>query len=376
MSLKVVSGLLSAVGIFAAASGAMGAGAPDVKAGDCRPGGEGPKPVANITNIFPSNVHRIPTNGEPTEFLSWEKKNQIAYRSDGREIIATSPDGGFKQFLSTSSKPLARVVDAEERFLVTANDNWFLDTWAGPAWVHFRAPFEKPHHLFWYQRRLYSMRNTYDNGGGQRIMLYRYNAGASSAHQICPLLKFTAGEGYQIGEGHSYPYVVLYRVRRTTQGNSLTVALLNVSTCGLEPKTYARPVDGDVENVHWFRPLNSYLVKIDSPTKQLMWDTGPDDEHCHYYNVGKDYPAFILGYSQPVVGLFNPNDGLSLLYLHDLENHDPKTAQILNDFPLQSLGASDVWLTKDGSTLYAAPTMIDQSRWMLKIDLPETPTAH
>ena len=121
---------------------------------------------------------------------------------------------------------------------------------------------------------------------------------------------------------------------------------------------------------YWFSKMKSVLIETDHAAQQLVWDTGPDDKHCHYYSLNQS-KLLIVGYEHPIIGAFDPYDGLSLVYMHDENNSPPKVAQVTGDYPIADMNAFDVEITKDKNTLVGVTQLLDKSKTIVKIDVPK-----
>jgi hypothetical protein len=100
-----------------------------------------------------------------------------------------------------------------------------------------------------------------------------------------------------------------------------------------------------------------------------MWDTGPDPKHCQFFNIG-NASLFRLNSSQPMLGTFDPAVGFRLLYLGKTHGEASKSAAVFKEVPIHDLKAQDVLLSKDGKTLYVAPKLYDESKYLIALDMP------
>ena len=329
-------------------------------------GSEGPKPVTDLAG-FKSDAVLVSTHGEVSDFVYWERSNRLLYRNAQQGIFVASPNTGEGAFIATSSKPLSRLIDDNERFAATEGETWALDSFSGSWFQYTGVP--APHHVFWNAANLYSLGSVYDPSDSLRV--YRYPMATSYAKRICPRVKLAAADGYHVANGHAYPHILLYRTVDLGGAYELTLFTLNVSTCAVKNVgTYKHLVEGKIRSVHWFPALDSVAVRVEHPRKQLLWDTGPGG--CRYIEFG-DRDFMVPNPRVPILATYSAKGGLSLVYLSDADK--PKEAQVLKDVPIQAIGPRDLQLTDDGQRLLVSPVFADNSRWLLEVRLtaPQIP---
>ncbi len=331
-----------------------------------RCGGEGPKPMMDVTNGFNAGTRIIPTRGGIQDFVFWNKKNTLVYRDKSSRVIEQPLEGCGGGPISTSTVPLARIVDEDERYLLTEHDSWFLDTEKTNRWIHYENPSSAVEHLFWSGDSLFSISNFFTSTAPQTLRLIHYRAGESSANVICPNLKLRVEDGLHVGMGNVYPNVFMHRTRTLEEGTELSVYKLDLRTCGMEALgTYTHLLPGHVETVYWFESLGAIAVKIDHPTMNLMWDAGPNG--CRFFDIGKERPM-VLNYNHPMLASWKAKEGMTLYYLNS-----EKRASIPLAGAIRELAPEDVILANDGQRLFAAPRLADSSKILLEMKLPPNP---
>ncbi len=337
-------------------------------------GSEGPKPFNDITASFKSEATLVSTNGQVEEFFVWNRRRLAIFRNDANEVDAIHTKTKQQFHITTSSKAIAKVRDGQERFFAVEQEPWVFDTEKG-RWYRFGGVPENVDHVFFDhgplgKPRLYSLATVFETSGEQEFKLFRYRIGDTNAKRICPGLKFSAGKGYHVGNGHSYPDIVLYRSIDLGGAYELTLYTLNARSCAVTNLgTYIFLIPGKVQAVHYFAPLKSVMVKVDHPTRNLLWDQ--DKSGCRFYDIGQDRQALVLGYDQPVIATFREKDGLNLVYLNNWPDAKAKVASILKDMPMQEIRGSDIYLTEGGTKLYVAPKFADKTRFLLDVTIPE-----
>lgn len=339
-------------------------------AGECRgPGGEGPKPLVQLPFAL-SHIMPYASTNEVVDGLFLPIKRQFAYRDNAGNLKATMLDTHSTSLLARAEAPMTRVRDAQERFLSFDGGAYVFDTFSKRYFGYRPAYSGKIRPLFWNGTTQYSAVTSSDQGRNANFRVQRYSVGTSRARRVCNLMNFSLNSGYKLGEGHTYPYMILHRTEKVGKESKLTVSFLNVDSCTIQTKVYADLMKGEVKNVYWFNKIQSVLIEVDHPTQQLVWDTGPDDKHCHYYSLNQA-KLLIVGYEHPIIGAFDPYDGLSLVYLHDENNNPPKVAQVTGDYPIADMGRDDVEITKDKNTLVGVTQLMDKSKNIVKIDVPK-----
>ncbi len=368
MRLKAIS-LIVAMGISLSATAKMEYS--KFLEGECRgPGGEGPKPLVQLPFSL-SHIQPYSSANEVLDGLFLPLTGQFAFRDVKGNLKVTKLDSHATTALASVKKPLVRVRSESERFLSFDNIASVFDNFER-RFYNYRAAYNgKIRPLFWDRFTQYSAVVSDDTDRNAKFRLQSYRVGdGNRARRVCHRLNFALNSGYQLGEGHVYPFMVLHRTEKIGKENKLTVSFLNVEDCTIQTKVYADLMKGEVFNVYYFAKLNSLLIETNHPTQQLIWDTGPDDKHCHYYSL-KGSKLLMVSYEHNIIGAFDPYDGLSLIYLHDLDNNPPKAAQVTGDYPMADMNLFDVELSSDKNTLVGVTQLIDKSKTIIKIDVPK-----
>lgn len=319
---------------------------------------------------FLGNIHPFPTEEGLLDGLFLPKTNSFAFR-DARATLSVARFNSHTLSKLTSFKaPLSRVRDAAERFFAPEGESRVFDS-ANRYWLNYRSAYAgKVRPLFWHGSQLYSTVTSEEGGRNASFRVQRWTYGANRAKRMCNVTNFFLNSGYKLGEGHSYPFMILHRTERVGDKRKLTVSFLDVESCKVAEKNYADLMKGEVLNVHYFAKMKSVLIQVDHPTQNLVWDTGPGEANCHYYSLANS-KLVMVGYEHPIVGAYDSNDGLSLIYMHDEKNNPPKTAQVTGDYPIADMKSFDLELSPDKQALIGITELIDKSKTLVKIDLPQ-----
>lgn len=327
-------------------------------------GGDGPNPLTDITKQFSPRVELLDTEGSVQELLFWEGKRLIAYRNH-RGVIYGLPLGGHKSYrLGNSRFPLSQVKDSNDRYLSLKNRATVLDTefstWLN--WPHHR----EVRHLYWHRflgrESLFSIHSSLVGPRQQRMEVLSFNDRGIKPH-LCNLIA-PPGEIFHLGEGHVYPYVFLYKVKKGN--NSTQVSYFNIQiegelvglpTCRLyQAGHYSTRIPGNVTEVYQFPELmqgnnNMFVVKTDHPERQLLWDDGTYG--CRYYQFGGKDPM-VLNSKQAVLATWDEAEGLNLIYPRRIIDGQPMTISLLKGEVVGPIQREHLALSDDGKTLLVA----------------------
>jgi len=368
MRLKAIS--LAVAVSFALSNGAQAYSASKYTEGDCRPGGDGPKPMLELPNFF-GNVHPFTLPDGLLDGMFLPKSNSYVFRNSATKLtVARFSTHSFNTMAAEFNAPISKVRDASERYFSPEGTSRVFDA-ANRVWMNYHSAYEgKIRPLFWNGSHLYSAVTSEDENRNASFRLQRWTVGTNRARRVCNLSNFFLNSGYKLGNGHAYPFMVLHRTERVGTQRKLTVSFLDVESCTVSEKPYADLMKGEVLNVHYFAKMKSVLIQVDHPTQNLVWDTGPDDAHCHYYSLANS-KLVMVGYEHPIIGAYDPHDGLSLIYMHDKDNNPPQTAQVTGDWPIADIKPYDLELSPDKMSLVGITELIDKSKTLVKIDLPK-----
>lgn len=343
-----------------------------IPAGRCGGGDDGPKPLADFSDIFHADVKDVPTQGAVEEFLYLEHEQSIVYRNTKRDIHKLSSLGSTP--LTQSGQPLSRLTDEKNRYLASDAAPWVFDMKKG-IWYNYQIDARPFRHLFFHGSSLYSISSRIGPDNTQYMNVYEYKVGDTAAHRICRTIEAPAGQHYILAEGHSYPEVYLYRMRPTTQGcffvtfYSMDIGFL----CGISGLGhYTREIAGEAKSAHMFRDLKSLAVEVDHPTNNLLWDT-KEGEGWRYYDINGLKP-YVLNFKKPVIATWDQKEGMSLIYLDAAKKTKVnKVMQTYGYGPIEELLPQDVWMPNIGNRLLISPLFETGTRWMLDLTLGNTP---
>lgn len=348
-------------------------------------GGEGPGPMYDLSQILPPGVSLLPIHEPVQDFIVLPKKKHLVYRnldSQLREVCLKT----FTKFpLLDSDLPLSKVVDEDERLLLQAGRPSILDTQAtNLAWHHYPANFELKH-LYWKRsgsygpKVLYSLESVFITPDQQQIKIYSFLDGQAKPFECN--LPSTKGEIFHIGEGHEYPYIFLYKVRKDGTDSRVVSykvkinGVLGNNQCRLYMvKPYAQKIAGNILSIHKFPALEEsshemFVVETDVKEKSFLWDDGPND--CRYYNLGGRKPV-ILNHKVPVIATIEPKEGITLIYPRKKMGGNPIYVRPLEDIASGAFGPEHVSLSDDGKTLWVANQLRGEAgRLLFKVDLAQ-----
>lgn len=328
-------------------------------AGDIRCGGDGPTPFENSSELLNSWVRWVEPAWRVVDFLFWDSRNEIVFRNENRDLKSVRVGSGYDTQLTMLGIPLARIVDKEERYLVTQDGHWIFDNRFPQHWTSISETEDLLLPLFWNDQHLYLYGWKKLGPNRQRIAVYRYAADSQSVAQShCEKTVFFQ-QSYRLGKGHEFPHLVLYQSDKDTEGHHLTISTLNVEECRFDDvKSYRDPLPGEIRTVMHLGS-RAYAVSVDHPSRNLLWDWG---DGCRYYNLAGEKP-FILNRQFPLVGTWNASKGLTIF---NLQNSEMMPLAVGSQF--SDLGERQIVLSKRGDRLFAAPRYHgDGKRWLFEV---------
>ncbi|NBT59984.1 hypothetical protein EBT16_14510, partial [bacterium] len=80
-------------------------------------GGDGPNPLTDVTQLQKVGTTVFDSKGVVQEFFLWERKGKIVYRNQFGNIYLLDLKTGKSVPFGSSSIPLSRVKDEDERFI-------------------------------------------------------------------------------------------------------------------------------------------------------------------------------------------------------------------------------------------------------------------
>jgi hypothetical protein len=348
-------------------------------------GGDGPNPLTDITKIQNMGVNVFDVKGTVHEFIFWERKNQIVYRNQLGKIFRLDLKSGKSFLLGSSSVSLSKVKDPDERYVTLAGSPIALDTGTNPPRWQKWSLKKRVKHLYWHRffgrDSLFSVTSSIVRPQQQQIEVYSFGQKGVKPH-ICNLYS-SVGEVFHLGEGHSYPNVFLYRVKKENQCTRLTYfniqiegELAGLPVCKLyQSGQYSTLIPGNVKEVYQFPELmtgnqNMFVVRTDHPEKNLLWDDGIYG--CRFYNFGQRIPM-VLNPRQTTLAVWSEEEGLSLIYPRTFENGEPVILHPLRDQIIGPVHQHHLALSSDGKTLLVLAKLKgsyeSENRQLIKVTL-------
>ena len=328
----------------------------------CGGDGSGPKPLADITTTFQSEIKGIPTQGSPEEFLFSEKDNSVIYRNEFAEIMQTMHFQSSVK-LTESGKPLSRLIGGKGRYLAAEAAPWVYDRKLH-RWYNYSLDARPFRHIFFNGDALYSISSRVDVGGNQIYQVFKYSIGDTKAVPVCKALIMKPGEHVTLAEGHLHPNVYFYRTFDDAEGKKIRFYTLNLGAlCDfLSIEEYTREIAGPVKRAHIFSGMKSaFAVEVDHPEKNLLWDY----KGCRYFHT--EGRPLILNDSYPMIATWSEEKGMSLVYLEkESQAHLPPMP---TGYTVRGLYQEDISMADDGVRLFLAPRFDWGARWLLQMTL-------
>jgi hypothetical protein len=325
------------------------------------------------------------TQGTVSEFVVWEKKGVVVYRNQDGRIYQLFLSNGKSYPMGSTTAPLSRVKDDNDRYLTLRGRPITLDTGSSPPrwqkWSHKNGVT----HLYWHRflgtESLFSVDASFIRPNQQRIEVYSFSRKGVKPH-LCNLFS-NKGEIFHLGEGHTYPYVFLYKVKPEAGCTRLTYhniqiegEILGKPVCKLyQSGQYSTLLPGNVKGVYQFPELmtanqNMFVVRTDHPEKNLLWDDGVYG--CRFYNTNGN-PPMILNTKQAMWAVWDDEEGLSLVYPRKFEKGEPVVLNPLKGLIEGPIKSEHLYLTDNGKTLFvlAKPAGAEKSfpRQLIRLEL-------
>lgn len=330
-------------------------------------GGDGPKPLSDISSQMNFKVRPIDTPATLQEFFVWENKNYLVYRDVSGDIralnIAKNSSNPQKEIhLAKISQPLSRVVDSNERFITSQGDRtWVYDTWTS-SWTN-AVQKKNIEPLFWAEskKRNYLVSHAVVvKNGVESHEFYSTQAGYSSTNPTCTFTQ-NRDNPLRVAHGAAEPYFFFFGEEEIRGLRVVTLYPLNVFTCRFEKGIAYEGVRHPVQDIIFFKSLNAIAMKLDSDKQNLLW-WSPNG--CEYFDVGRVLPI-VPNMKLPILMTWNPEHNVQLIYPEKAEK-----VELLKGLPIQSLEQKDVWLNRDGKRLFLASKLQDDNqRWVMEMEI-------
>lgn len=332
-------------------------------------GGGGGVPLSVITNDVQSSNDFIKTESLVKDFTISEQQQVAYYRSEREELRRISLVNFQDEMIFSRAMNLSRVMDREARYVISNDGSYYLDTQTYPkVWrkIPYPTGISRVEPAFWHSGSLYSFGHMKKGQTQQILYVFEYNPETNrleSCLETTPL-----SDAYRFASGHSSPYIYLYKTKNVASGVDLTPLRINVSAGLLKKKCklellpqYKDPMPGPVLSMHRLENMDAFIIRLDHPTKNLLWDRGPE---CIFYNTEDRVPIVLNNFS-PFVATWKAGAGLQFL------NVQQSKGFALKDFGKSPIRAKDLWLTHDAETLYFAESPYgsgSDDKMLLKFD--------
>jgi len=332
-------------------------------------GGDGPKPLADISNLFHLKVKALDTPSTLQEFLIWEKRNLLVYRDVSGDVkglpLHPHPHVAPHEMLMTKvSQPLSRLVDPAERYLVSTGDRiWVYDTW-GYGWSN-AVQKKNVEPLYWAKDRKKKVQvlvsHSVETGiNGAEIHQFFVNTPGETA--IAPRCSIQLKDnGWKAARGAMDPYFYFYSVTKVDDRWQVILQPFNVLSCRLEKGTIYGGIRYPVQEVLYFGALGAIAVKVDHPTESLLWWS---PQGCGYFDVGGVSPL-VPNFSLPILMSWKAGSSLQIIYPEKSEK-----VEVLKGLPLQKVSEKDLWISKDATKLFISTNIENEKdRWTMEMNL-------
>lgn len=335
-------------------------------------GGDGPNPLKLLEGLKENVSQYIPI-GEVQEFLVLESRNSLIYRNHQGMIYELNLGSGKSRKVASSQWPLSKLKDDNDRFVTLKNSATVLDLGTQPPHWRWWSHKNSLRHVYWHRflgkETLFSVDPYQVSESKQQISIYSFSRRGVKPH-LCNLYA-NKGEHFFLGEGHVYPYIFLYKIKK--EGNCTHLSYFNIQIegellgkpmCQLYTSgQYSTSLPGNVLEVYQFPELmqgnhNMFVVRTDDPDKNLLWDDGIYG--CRFYNFGKSVPM-VLNSKQAVLAAWSELGGLSLVYPRKLDKGEPTILRPLFGLLQGPITQGDLVLSDDGKWLYVLAHTRDQS---------------
>jgi len=362
------------------------ANARDLGSIKCFGGGDGPNPLMDLTHLQDLGVTGFETQGEIQEFVLWESKGSVVYRNSEGKIYQLALNGGKNTLLAKSRWPISRVKEDTNTFLALRDRAVTLDTGFSPPRWQTWAYKNGLRHLYWHRflgtESLFSVASSFVRPHQQRIEVYSFSRKGVKPH-ICNLFS-NQGEFFHLGEGHQYPHVFLYKVKK--EGDSTRLSYYNIQIEGEIAKLpvcrlyqagqYSTLIPGNVREVYSFPDLmttntNLFVVRTDHPERNLLWDDGIYG--CRYYHLENREPI-VLNPKHAMIAVWSDSEGLSIIYTRKFEKGEPIVIRPLRDLIEGPIKKEHLALSNNGKELFvlARPrgSQTGTKRQLMRVTLP------
>lgn len=332
-----------------------------------RCGGDGPKPVTNISPNFEYRTDVIDAYGGVKEFVRMPQRDLMAYRNsrDELRVVSTNPSNyGQQNFLTMSHSPLAPIVDEKERFLLTSGVGFLFDIMVpNYAYQYSKATDLEP--LYWNRNSLTSVRVSKDLPGKRTFETFHYNLGRGGMVRGCVFTELN-DEALSLVKGQSWPEIEFYStVPLTGGGFALNRYTFSLRTClpVLSKTERLADVRAPVTSVHHMTDGN-YAIHVDAPRENLLWMTNGT---CRYFDLGNEN-VMVPNFDYNILATAPKGMGVILYFME--AGDQAKMAQIFGGLPIDNIRERDLALSDGGTRLFVSPQFENEkSRWLFQVML-------
>lgn len=327
--------------------------------------GSAPQYAPAQNNVSLYTAIDVSNGNEATEYLYLNRNNSIVFQDSNGQILISQ--------LGTSSpstpKPLpktrgilSRVVDSNERFILTHSPTYLLDLQSPTAWkAVLLQPNTTP--LMWTKTHLILSRHEFGADGKPTLQLLKYCPVSGDLIRLCRPIDLSPA-GYRLGTTDSTTSLALYQVDRgSAYGvHRLRVSELDLSTCQLEEKIrYAELFKDEPVRLHWFGNSKRVVALLDNPKNNVFVDDLSG--RCQHVSL----PAEEVSVPNPQVPWLFVWAERAGLRIYDVPKNNYR-AMIDESDRYSSVSGGDIWVNPLGTTVLVNATK-SNSRTLLRVNL-------
>lgn len=275
-----ISGILFAVSLSASA--------------DMRCGGDGPRPLIDITPEVPIATSEIQVKGDIQQAIFLDQRNIALYRNRQGELRAYGLSSGFDHRLGLLSAPFSKLLDPNQENVLVENAAFLWRYPFSTQWDNFSQ--KALTHGFWKHGTLYSVEPTPPMGNPATFRVMRYTVATRKFTQQCSF-DVSSIPDIKLAEGHTYPYFFFHASNaRSSSVSRLVVWKYDVERCQAQAMVFPDALKGSPQKVARFENLRSTLVRTNDRKASLLWRTSST---CEYIDTEQD-PVFAVRHDLPI----------------------------------------------------------------------------
>jgi len=304
------------------------------------------------------------TIGNVKEFLIWETKNTIIYRTDKNEVIGRDLVYPTSTNYGHMGGSLLRIMDPNERRVLDRQNRVYDTVHGESSAIDASCAYSQP--IDWRGDSIYSATTSYDTR--KRIFTFsKYDLQSKQSSTICSL-STREEDNYQLASGHKVPQVVLYSTQNLALGTFVSLAKVDLNQCKITSVySYAQnPMKGRIRKVTYSQEADTAQIEFEGPNgNQILLDQGGlcsviDSENQNIVSVNQNpyFPAWLT---------WNHAANPTLIMSVQQQIYSLK---ILEGFPIESLLESDIWMTQSIDSLFLSPKLVGRNRkWVYQIPI-------